>query len=79
MRANTGRAVDRPAIQRVPETGGPQLRRALAGAATLDVVGAGRPARQHSRFGGPDDGPVQPGSAAASARLTPRKQPAVPT
>src|SRR5439155_24773976 len=37
--------------------GGPELRRALADAAALDVVGARWPARQHGRFGGLDDRP----------------------
>ena len=47
-----------------------QFRRALRGfaadlsradAAALDVVGAGWPTREHGRFGGLDDGPVECG------------------
>src|ERR1700759_4093387 len=45
--------------------GGMQLRRPLADAAALDVVGAGRTAREHGRFGGLDNGPVEPGQRGA--------------
>jgi hypothetical protein len=38
-----------------------ELRRALADAAALDVMGAGRPAGQHCGLGRLDDGPVQSG------------------
>src|SRR6266704_2840614 len=41
--------------------GGMQLRWAMADAAALDVVGAGRTAGEHGRFGGLDNGPVEPG------------------
>src|SRR5258705_11514522 len=41
--------------------GEPELRRALADAAALDVMGARWPARQHGRFGGLDHGPVESG------------------
>src|SRR6201982_3389830 len=40
--------------------GGMQLRRPLADAAALDVMGTGRTAREHGRFGGPDHGPAGP-------------------
>ncbi|HYA52262.1 MAG TPA: pyridoxal-phosphate dependent enzyme, partial [Streptosporangiaceae bacterium] len=41
--------------------GGPELRRALTDAAALDVVGPRWPTRQHSRFAGLDDDPVESG------------------
>src|SRR6516165_7978256 len=41
--------------------GGPQLRWALADAAALDAVGPRWPAGQHRRFGGLDDGAMEPG------------------
>jgi len=41
--------------------GAMEQRRVPADAAALDMVGPGRPARQHSRFAGLDDDPVKPG------------------
>ena len=59
--------------------GGVELGWAVADAAALDVMGPGGPPDSTADSAGSTTTRCSSGSAAASARLTPRKQPAVPT